>query len=129
MRLRGYIIGLASLLSSVGVAAAANVTAPNNYSQYYQKFFVPGMKGWDFVSHSRDFWSSMVPEEFFWLIILLIPYITIYNRTGTIIIPAVLYLFIGGALALVMPPILAQFYYWFIILGTAGIIYKMFIGD
>jgi len=36
---------------------------------------------------------------------------------------------IGGALATVMPPALAQFYYWFIILGTAGVIYRMFIGD
>lgn len=106
-----------------------NVGSPNNYSQYYQNFYTPGMHGWDFVSHTANFWTSLTPAGFFWMIIILIPYITVYNRTGTIIIPAVLYLFIGGALAAVMPPFLGQFYYWFIILGAGGVIYRMFVGD
>jgi hypothetical protein len=101
----------------------------NNYSQYYQRFFTADMGGWDFVSHTSDFWNTLLPSEFFWMIVILIPYLTIYNRTGSIIIPAVLYLFIGGALAVVMPPMLATLYYWFIILGAGGVIYRMFIGD
>jgi YVTN family beta-propeller protein len=106
-----------------------NVGAPNNYSQYYQNFFIPGMGGWDFVSHTEDFWTTVTPSALFWAIIILIPYLTIYNRTGTIIIPAVLYLFTGGILAMVMPPFLGQFYYWFIILGSAGVIYRLFVGE
>lgn len=102
---------------------------PGNYSRYYQGFFTPGMGGWDFTSHTSSFWTSVIPSELFWAIIILIPYLTIYNRTGTVIIPAVLYLFIGGTLALVMPTFLGQFYYWFLALGSAGVIYKMFIGD
>lgn len=103
--------------------------APKNYSQYYQKFFVANMTGWDFVTHTGDFWESIVPAEFLWAIIILIPFITIYNRTGTIIIPALLYLFAGGVLATVMPPMLGQFYYWFLILGAGGIIYKLYVGE
>lgn len=106
-----------------------NITAPENYSQYYQHFFTENMHGWDFVSHAGDFWSSVIPSEFFWMIVILIPYITIYNRTGSVIIPAVLYLFIGGSLAAIMPPNLAMLYYWFIILGAGGVIYKMFVGE
>jgi hypothetical protein len=87
------------------------------------------MHGWDFASHSAGFWTTVVPSELFWAIIILIPYLTIYNRTGTIIIPAVLYLFAGGLLAAVMPPFLGQFYYWFIILGAGGVMYKMFINE
>ena len=108
---------------------AVTVGSPNNYSQYYQNFFIPGMGGWDFVSHTADFWTTVTPATLFWAIIILIPYLTIYNRTGTIIIPAVLYLFTGGVLAMVMPPFLGQFYYWFIILGSAGVIYKLFVGE
>jgi len=117
------------LSSEYSYPVSVNYGAPNNYSRYYQSFFTPEMKGWDFTSHTSDFWNGIVPSELFWAIIILIPYLTIYNRTGTIIIPALLYLFIGGALAAVMPPFLGQFYYWFIVLGSAGVIYKLFIGE
>jgi len=107
----------------------ANSTAPGNYSGYYQDFFTEHMHGWDFVSHTGNFWNHLLPEGLFWLVVILIPYITIYNRTGTVIIPAILYLFAGGVLAAIMPPMLAPLYYWFLILGAGGVVYKMFIGE
>lgn len=129
MKLTHYILSLILIFSSISCASAANNTTPNNYSQYYQTFFTTNMTGWDFISHTGDFWNSITPGEFFWMIIILIPFITIYNRTGTIVIPAMMYLFTGGVLAIVMPPFLGQFYYWFLILGAGGIIYKLYVGE
>lgn len=108
---------------------AVQIGAPKNYSQHYQRFFSGNMTGWNFASHTGDFWNNILPGEFFWMIIILIPFITIYNRTGTIVIPAMMYLFTGGVLAIVMPPFLGQFYYWFLILGAGGIIYKLYVGE
>jgi hypothetical protein len=70
-----------------------------------------------------------MPEWFFWLIILTIPYIGMYNRQGGVEIIAVIYLFTGSILATVMPAVIAPFAKWFMILGAAGMIYKLFIRD
>lgn len=102
---------------------------PNNYSQYKDVMFTKNMTAWDFPVNLTNFYTSFMPSWFFWLVILLIPYIGMYTRQGGIEIIAVIYLFTGGFLAFVMPAVLAPFAKWFLILGGAGVIYKLFIRD
>lgn len=103
-------------------------STPTNYSQYHTTFFDNTSSGWGFVSHYANFWTTVVPEELFWLLVIIIPFYTIYNRTGNVVIPSVLYLFIGGVLGTVMPTFLGQLFYWFIIVGGAGLLFNMYIG-
>ncbi len=112
----------------VGTSDAANNTF-RNYSQYKDVLFQSNMSAWDFVKNTKNFYVSFMPEWFFWLIILIIPYIGMYNRQGGIELVAVLYLFTGGIVALVMPTVIAPFAKWFLILGAGGVIYKMFVPD
>lgn len=114
---------------STSLVVASNGTAPNNYSGYFRRFFTNVTNPWDYVTGFGDFWTHTVPSELFWAFIILIPYYTIYNRTGTIIIPAVLYLFIGGSLATIMPSFLGQIYYWFIAIGGTTLMFDLYIGN
>jgi Domain of unknown function (DUF2341). len=111
------------------VSRTVTATAPNNYTHYKDVLFTQNMTSWDFVSNLRTFYTSFMPEWFFWLIILTIPYIGMYNRQGGVEIIAVIYLFTGSILATVMPAVIAPFAKWFMILGAAGMIYKLFIRD
>lgn len=113
---------------TVGLPESMNNTS-RNYSQYVHVLFTDNMTGWDFVSNTKNVYTSVMPEWFFWLIILVIPYIGMYTRQGGIEIIAVIYLFTGAMLATVMPAILAPFAKWFIIFGAAGIFYKIFINE
>lgn len=117
----------ASSVSQLNVTPA--IAAPHNYSQYVTKIFVPHMTTWDFVENTKNFYLDFIPSNIFWAIILLLPFITMYNRQGTFIMVGVLYMFTGGIIALVMPPVLAPFAFWFIVLGAGGVIYKLFVAD
>jgi uncharacterized membrane protein YoaK (UPF0700 family) len=103
------------------------VDAPNNYSQYINVVFTENMSGWDFLTNSKNFYTALVPEAIFWCIILSIPYLSMYQRQDGILIVAIFYLFTGSIIAAVMPAFLGKFAMWFLVLGTAGIIYKVFI--
>lgn len=116
-------------LVSTSLVAAANGTAPMNYSHYSRDFFTNITSPWDYISSFGNFWTHVVPTELFWAIIILIPYYTIYNRTRTIAIPAILYLFIGGALGTIMPTFLGQIYYWFLAVGGTTLVYDLYIGN
>ena len=102
---------------------------PENYSQYVTKLFTRNMSGFDFLSHTVDFYTSFMPSWLFWCILLLIPFISMYNRQGGIILVGVLYLVTGGILSQVMPTVLGGAAFWFFVLGFAGILYKLFVPD
>jgi YVTN family beta-propeller protein len=102
---------------------------PENYSQYVSKLFTRNMSGFDFLSHTVDFYTSFMPSWLFWCILLLIPFISMYNRQGGIILVGVLYLVTGGILSQVMPTVLGGAAFWFFVLGFAGILYKLFVPD
>lgn len=117
------------LLTCLAIPASAAESAPRNYSQYVNVLFTDNMTSWDFVSNTKNFYTSFMPEWFFWIVILMIPYIGMYNRQGGIAIVAVIYLFTGGIIATVMPALLAPYAKWFILLGVCGLIYQLFVRD
>jgi hypothetical protein len=118
---------IATIFSTVDIVNAE--TAPHNYSSYHTNFFANMTNPWSFVSNFDNFWTNVVPPEMFWGVLLVVPFATLYNRTGSAIIPAVIYLFIGGAMAAIMPPQLGQFYYWFLLVGAGGIMFELFVGS
>lgn len=135
---RRIILALSALFTQISFAFAddvnnsnVNVLPPNNYTQYSATFFsnITSGSGWGYVSHYGNFWTSLVPIELFWALVIIVPYLTIYNRTQSIVIPAVLYLFIGGVLGQFMPTFLGQVFYWFIAAGAAGIVYEIYVGQ
>jgi hypothetical protein len=103
--------------------------APRNYSQHVNKMFQPDMGVWGLVTNMAVFWTTFVPASIFWIVILFIPYITMYSRQNGIIMVAIMYLFTGGIIAKVMPSMFAVFGFWFILFGATGVVYKMFIRD
>ena len=105
------------------------IAAPNNYSKYVSEVFTPKMTAWDFVEHTKNFYTDFIPSDIFFAIILLIPFITMYNRQGTFIMIGVLYCFTGGVIALIIPHKLSMFAFWFIVLGSGGLIYRLFVTD
>lgn len=117
----------ASSVSQLNVTPA--IAAPNNYSKYVSQIFTPQMTTWDFVENTKNFYLDFIPSDIFFAIILLIPFLTLYNRQGTFLMVGVLYMFTGGVIALIMPPVLAPFAFWFIILGAGGTIYRLFVTD
>jgi hypothetical protein len=52
-----------------------------------------------------------------------------YSRQNGIVVVASVYLFCGGIMAAVMPPMFSGIAYWMLALGTTGVIYKLFISD
>jgi PKD repeat protein len=129
-----YLVTLQVMNSTAsGSTSQMNVTpmiaAPHNYSKYVSQVFTSHMTTWDFVEHTKNFYLDFIPADYFWAIILLIPYITMYNRQGTFILIGVLYLFTGGIVAVVMPAFLAPVAFWFLIIGSCGLIFRLFVPE
>jgi endo-1,3-1,4-beta-glycanase ExoK len=104
--------------------------APNNYSQYMSKIFQPNMTGWNFAGNIFTFYGMFVEESLLWLMLLIVPLLTLWNRQGSLIIACAIYLFIGGIMAPHLPAFFAGSQFWFLALGSGGIVYKLFIsGD
>ncbi len=115
--------------STTDTVSVNGTTAPNNYSQYKDVLFTSNMTSWDFPENGVTFYTMLIPSWFFWSVILLIPYVGMYNRQGGVEIVAIIYLFTGGIIATVMPEQLAVYAKWFVIFGAVGVIYKMFIRE
>ena len=113
----------------ISMIGTAGVVAPNNYSQYKDVLFTSNMTSWDFPENGVTFYTMLIPSWFFWSVLLLIPYVGMYNRQGGVEIVAIIYLFTGGIVATVMPEQIAGLARWFVIFGAVGVIYKMFIRD
>lgn len=129
-----YLVTL-QVMNGTGASSTAqlNVTpviaAPRNYSKYIGEIFTPKMSVWDFVLHTKDFYLDFIPSDIFWIVILLIPYITIYNRTNGSMLVNVLFLMTGGIVALVMPAMGGGLAFWAVALGVCGSVYKLFVKD
>lgn len=108
---------------------ASAIEAPNNYSQYIPQLFVSDMGGWDFLENMATVWTSLVGASIFWIVVLIIPYISMYGRQNGVGIVAVIYLFSGATLAQVMPEELGPIAFWMLILAILGIAYHTFIGE
>ena len=105
------------------------VTAPENYSNLINVMFTDNMTSWDFVANIKNVYTTYVPESIFWLVILVLPYMMMYNRQNGILIIAILYLFTGSFTVLILPSFLAPFAFWFILLGVSGIVYRLFVSE
>jgi FOG: PKD repeat len=115
--------------STTDIISVNGTATPNNYSQYKDVLFTSNMTSWDFPKNGATFYTLLIPSWFFWSVLLLIPYIGMYNRQGGIEIVAIIYLFTGGIVATVMPEQLAVYAKWFIIFGAVGVIYRIFIRE
>lgn len=99
------------------------------YSGYLDSLIQPDMGGWDFVENGANFYINTVGATLFWIVILSLPYISMYNRQNGVVIVALIYLFSGGLLATVLPAELSMIALWMVVLSITGLFYHIFISD
>ena len=125
-------------LSVGGYGGTSNATAKTititsvpfqNYSQYSKQLFTANMTQWDFLQNSVGIYTTFIPADIFYLIICLIMFLPLYIRTGSVLLPCVIFCFIGGFFAFMVPIWASSFFLDMFILGTVGLIYKIFIQD
>ncbi len=105
------------------------LTAPHNYARYVKQVFKPNMTSWDFISNISMVYRDSAGEGIFFLILWAVPIIAMWGRQGSTIIICCLYCFSGAFFAAVLPAMFGGALMWMMILGAAGIIYKLFVPD
>lgn len=116
-------------------AAGSNTTnqtvnlmhGPERYNENIGLLFKPKMSGFDFLAGESSLYQKYTPGPIFILIVLLIPFLTLYSRQNGIIIVATVYLFGGGIISRWMPAMFGSVAFYMMALGCAGLIYKYFI--
>ena len=117
--------GAGSITQTVDV----EIVAPRNYGQYVKRVFKANMTSWDFMSNINSVYTSSIPDGIWYLILWLIPMISMYNRQGSLLLISVLYCFTGMFAAIVLPAFWGGSLFWMMVLGGAGIIYRLFIPE
>lgn len=97
-----------------------------NYSQYTPMLF-NGNSVWDFVRNVVLVYSAVTGEFIFWTILILIAFVPGYITSGSVLVPATTYLFVGGFLAVVAPPELSMPMYIILLISVSGIMYHFFV--
>lgn len=127
-----YVVSLTTNLPSNNTQTQhimVTMTAPHRYGQYVKKVFKANMTGWDFVENITLPYRDNIPDGLFWLLIWFIPIISMFNRHGSLLLISVLYCFTGAFVATVLPAFWGAPLFWMMVLGGAGIIYRLFIPE
>ncbi len=103
--------------------------APNNYSHYTDVLFQPNMTGWDLAANMGTFYNDFIPGEIFWIIVLIMPLLTMWNRQNSVILVCIIYLMAGGIMAAKMPVLFGKIGFWMLVLGLSGVMYQMFMRE
>jgi hypothetical protein len=111
---------------TIGIASAVPTAAPENYSAGLKDVFTKNMTSFDFASRTSDFYVKYVGDLWF-AALLLLPYFSMYNRQGSILLIAAIYI-MGGAFAWsAMPVAFAGIAFYAVILGIGGVVYGLFV--
>lgn len=96
-----------------------------NYTQYTPMLF-NGNSFWDFIQNIVLVYTAVTGEFIFWTILVLIAFVPGYITSGSVLVPAVTYLFVGGFLAVFAPPELSKPMYVILLVSATGIMYHFF---
>jgi len=100
--------------------------APNNYSQWIDVLYADNSGGWGLVSGVYNVASGVIGVTTFWLLVLPVPFIATLIKQQSVVIPTILYLTIGGVMALVAPIEYQKPAYLMLAFGISGLIFHMF---
>ncbi len=103
--------------------------APRGYGLYVEKVFKPNMTSWDFMGGISSVYRDSVGDGLFFLILWFLPYLSMWSRQGSTVIISILYCFTGAFVATVLPAYWGGALLWMMVLGTAGIVYRIFIPE
>lgn len=103
------------------------VHSPQNYSRYLSTLYTENMTTWDFATNTRSFYALFIPDQLLMLLVLLIPFYTMYARQRSIIVVSVIYLIVGGVISAAIMPAFSSMAFWCLSLGATGVFYKLFV--
>jgi hypothetical protein len=87
------------------------------------------MTSWDFMENIATVYTDTATPGIFWLLIWILPMISMWNRQNGILIVSILYCFSGAFVATVLPAFWGGALFWMMVLGGAGILYRIFIPE
>jgi YVTN family beta-propeller protein len=100
---------------------------PANYTQYIYKIFTPHMDIFQFILNMQTFYLMFIPAPLFWSLLIFIPFLILYIKQQSVIIPLTIFSFGGFIICMNMPPMITALSFVLFLISLTLTIVKLFV--